>query len=70
MLDKDAGLLLPKDAATYLGLAQQTLAGWRYRKVGPEYLKVCGRIRYRMEDLEAFVKQARELCYSRINPII
>ena len=70
MLDKDAGLLLPEDAATYLGLATQTLAGWRHRKVGPEYLKVCGRIRYRMEDLETFVERARDLCYSRINPSI
>jgi hypothetical protein len=45
---------------TQLGLSRRwnvsirTLEAWRYRKKGPAYLKIGGRIAYRIEDIEAF----------------
>jgi len=35
-------------------LSPRTLERWRYRGTGPRYLKVGGRIVYRLDDIEAF----------------
>ena len=35
-------------------LSPRTLERWRWLRQGPNYLKVGGRIVYRMEDVEAF----------------
>jgi hypothetical protein len=35
-------------------LSPRTLERWRYRGTGPQYLKVGGRIVYRLDDIEAF----------------
>lgn len=35
-------------------LSPRTLEQWRWRGVGPRYLKLGGRIVYRLEDVEAF----------------
>ena len=35
-------------------LSPRTLERWRWLKQGPNYLKVGGRIVYRLEDVEAF----------------
>lgn len=32
-----------------------TLRNWRYRGVGPSYLKICGRVFYRRSDLDAYI---------------
>lgn len=36
------------------GIAQQTLANWRWQKKGPPHLRIGGRILYRLEDIEQF----------------
>lgn len=47
-------LLCPKAAARHLGVSHLTLADWRYRGVGPRFVK-CGRIvRYELAEIEAF----------------
>lgn len=46
----------PAESGEYLGLSVATLANWRSAGTGPEYLKVGGRIRYRLADLDAFVE--------------
>ena len=35
-------------------LSPRTLERWRYQGTGPQYLKVGGRVVYRLEDVEAF----------------
>jgi hypothetical protein len=35
-------------------LSPRTLERWRWLKQGPGYLKVVGRVLYRLEDIEAF----------------
>jgi hypothetical protein len=35
-------------------LSPRTLERWRWRDQGPAYLKVGGRVVYRLEDIEAF----------------
>ena len=35
-------------------LSPRTLECWRWQKVGTQYLKVGGRIVYRLEDVEAY----------------
>jgi hypothetical protein len=40
--------------AQRLGVSQRTLEGWRYRGKGPAYLRLGGRIAYRLTDVERF----------------
>jgi hypothetical protein len=40
--------------AQRLGVSQRTLEGWRYRGKGPAYLRLEGRIAYRVIDIERF----------------
>jgi hypothetical protein len=35
-------------------LSHRTLERWRWQKIGPPYLRVGGRVLYRLEDIEAF----------------
>ncbi len=35
-------------------LSPRTLEQWRWRGVGPQYLKIGGRVIYRLEDIETF----------------
>lgn len=44
-----------RQAALYLGLSWNTLNSWRYRGDGPRYLKLGAAVRYRVEDLDAFL---------------
>lgn len=46
----------PKQAAEYLGLTVQHLAGLRYEHRGPKYFNPSGRIiKYRREDLDKWM---------------
>jgi hypothetical protein len=43
------------------GLSIRTLERWRYLNQGPAFLKLGGRVLYRLEDIEAFeAAQARD----------
>ena len=35
-------------------ISPRTLERWRWLKAGPQYLKIGGRVVYRLEDVEAF----------------
>lgn len=51
-------LLKPKEAATYLKVQPGTLKTWRWSGKGPRFIRVGKKsIRYRLEDLEAFIQQ-------------
>ena len=48
------------DAATYLGVSVKTLQRWRFKRRGPAYSKVGGKlVRYSLDDLNLFISQAR-----------
>jgi hypothetical protein len=36
------------------GLSPSTLERWRHRRKGPPHLKIGGRVRYRLQDIEDF----------------
>ena len=46
--------LSQKQLASRLGLSERTIEGWRYRGKGPDYLRLEGRIAYRLADVERF----------------
>lgn len=48
-----------KVAAKVVGAQQQTMRAWRHRGVGPAYLKLAGKIMYRLDDLKKFIDQSR-----------
>ena len=56
---KNRGLLTPQEAAAFLGVKPQTLALWRTKATGPEYIKVGNCVRYDLEALQAYVDKNR-----------
>ena len=52
------GRVSAKGAATYLGLAEKTLAMMRSKGKGPKFVKR-GRIYYYLEDLDKWLREAR-----------
>jgi len=49
-------MLTTADAAAYLGRAPQTLRNWRNLRTGPKFSGRGSGIRYRITDLEAWIK--------------
>jgi excisionase family DNA binding protein len=50
-------LLSPEEVAGYLGVPVKTLFQWRYKGVGPRGLRVGRHLRYRAEDVEAWLER-------------
>jgi hypothetical protein len=46
-----------KQLAARWGISPKTLERWRWLGQGPKFLKLGGRIAYRLEDIEAFEEQ-------------
>ena len=46
--------LRPDELAGRWGISPKTLARWRWTGEGPRFLKVSGKVLYRLEDIEAF----------------
>ena len=51
--------LTPAEAAAYLALSEGSLRNWRSAGTGPAYSKAAGRVRYRSDDLDAFMDAGR-----------
>jgi predicted site-specific integrase-resolvase len=51
-------LLDEKEAADSLGLKPPTMRRWRWAGKGPAYCRIGGAIRYRSQDLEAFIAKS------------
>jgi predicted site-specific integrase-resolvase len=43
-----------KQLATRWGVSEATLERWRSEGIGPQFLKLCGRVLYRQIDIEAY----------------
>lgn len=53
--------LTQEDIATRWAISPRTLERWRWLGIGPRYLKIRGRVRYRQEDIDAYeAEQVRE----------
>lgn len=48
-------LMDPRQVSEYLGVPVQTLANWRWRNEGPKFCKVGRHVRYRLEDVDAWL---------------
>ncbi len=46
--------LTETDLARRWRMSERTLQAWRWKKIGPPYLKAMGRVLYRLADIEAF----------------
>jgi len=51
-------LLNEHEAAQFLGLSVFTLRAWRSKRRGPAFVKLGRSVRYRSDDLEAFLNEA------------
>jgi hypothetical protein len=59
-LGEGSKFLTSDEAARYLGVKPRLMENWRWRKCGPKFLKIGNRIRYTMEDLQAFVGSGQQ----------
>ncbi len=53
-------LLSPKQVAERWGVSVETVHGWRYQGIGPTFMNIGTRIRYRMQDLIEFERREAE----------
>jgi predicted DNA-binding transcriptional regulator AlpA len=59
MKENYESLFTTREAAQYLGLAKITLDIWRSKGLPPTYVKIHRSVRYRREDLDAFILERR-----------
>ena len=57
---KPITVMTVQQASEYLGLAVSTLNKWRCHGGGPVFIKMGRAVRYRVEDLEVFINQAKK----------
>jgi len=50
-------LATPVEVADYLGVPERTLSMWRYRNERLAWMKVGRHVRYRWEDIEAYLEE-------------
>ena len=48
------------EAAQVLNVDPRLLENWRWKRIGPNYIKLCGKIRYALPELEAFVTRSSQ----------
>ena len=53
----DLELIEPEEAAGVLGVALNTLADWRWRGVGPDFVKIGKRVCYTRAALRRYVER-------------
>lgn len=46
--------LTETDLARRWRMSERTLQSWRWKKIGPPYLKAMGRVLYRLSDIEMY----------------
>lgn len=51
--------LTAPEAAALLKRSPVTLERWRRLRIGPPYLRICGRVLYRAEDIDAWLESNR-----------
>jgi predicted DNA-binding transcriptional regulator AlpA len=59
---KDIALLNEHQVAAYICLSVASIRRWRLLRQGPQFLKIGASVRYRREDLEAWLNSTRKPC--------
>lgn len=55
------GYATPKEVADFLGTSEGALAQWRYRGIGPAFIKLSPRsVRYDWADVQQYVENRRQ----------
>ena len=65
---REAVVLDTRGGADYLGVSPRTLEGLRVRGGGPPFVKVGGRVVYRVARLEEYLQQQERTSTSDIGP--
>lgn len=52
--------ITPPEAAALLKRAPVTLERWRRLRIGPPFLRVCGRVLYRTSDIAGWLDKQRQ----------
>lgn len=52
--------LCQEELARRWGISPRTLERWRWLRQGPAFLKIGGRVAYKLEDVEAFERTQRQ----------
>ena len=60
--------LRPDDLSVRWHIATRTLDNWRWKGEGPRYLKIGGRVVYRLEDIEAYEAEQLRLTETESSP--
>jgi excisionase family DNA binding protein len=50
-------LMTPKEAGEYLKISVNTLAAWRSKKRGPQFIKTGRTVKYSRADLDSYLKK-------------
>lgn len=56
-MDRIDRLLTPRELAVYLDVPLTTLYAWRYRGEGPAGFRVGKHLRYRLSDVEEWIRE-------------
>jgi predicted DNA-binding transcriptional regulator AlpA len=48
-----------KEVSQIMGIAVQTLRNWRFKRVGPPYVKVSKAVRYRVDEVIDFMERKK-----------
>jgi predicted DNA-binding transcriptional regulator AlpA len=59
MSDAPDPLLTPADLSAWLGVSVGMLANWRYRGVGPQFVKMGRSVRYNRADVHQWIEDNR-----------
>lgn len=59
-LSPSMAFLTPEGLAQTLSIPQRTIDDWRYRGVGPTWLRIGKHVRYRMSDVEDWLRSKEE----------
>jgi len=55
-------LYSPKEVSELVGIKVSTLAQWRTMKVGPPYFKLGALVKYKIDEVNAWVEEQKILC--------
>lgn len=62
--------LSPEQLAARWDIKLETLQRWRCEGVGPRFLKIERRIRYRLEDVEAYEGESLRSCVAAAQEVV
>lgn len=68
-LTTKSDLHTPREAAVFLRTNDRTLERWRTTGTGPAFVKLGGRVFYRLSVLEAFVEQSTRQCTRQLSDV-